>query len=127
MKAKLALSFVVALGFVLGAFGIKDASAQAKPIIAVTEIDVKDLDGYLKDYAPKAQALIKKSGGKFLAVGQNVTSIEGAPPKKRVAIQQWDSMDTYKAYRASAEFKEVRKIGDKYAKFRTFTIEAAAP
>jgi uncharacterized protein (DUF1330 family) len=77
----------------------------------------------LKDYAPKAQALIKKSGGRFLAAGQNVTAIEGAPPKKRVVLQVWDSMETFKAYRNSAEFKEVRKIGNKYAKFRTFTVE----
>jgi len=103
---------------------IKDVHAQTKaPLYVVTEIDVKDLDPYLKEYVPKAQALIKKSGGRFLAVGQNVTAIEGAPPKKRVALQVWDSMETYKAYRNSAEFKEVRKIGNKYAKFRTFTVE----
>jgi hypothetical protein len=32
-------------------------------------------------------------------------------------------MEPFKAYRNSAEFKEVRKIGNKYAKFRTFTVE----
>ena len=127
MKSKFALSLAVAAGFVLGALGMKDASAQAKPILVVTEIDVQKLEPYLKEYAPKAQALIKKSGGKFLAVGQTVTSIEGAPPKKRVSIQQWDSLDAYKAYRSQPEFKEVRKIGNKYAKFRSFTIEATGP
>ena len=43
---------------------------------------------------------------------------------KRVAIQIWDSVDQYKAYRASAELKEVRKIGDKHAKFRSYYLEA---
>ena len=124
MKTKFGLPLAIAIGFVLGAVAIKDVHAQTKaPLYVVTEIDVKDLDSYLKEYAPKAQALIKKSGGRFLAVGQNVTAIEGAPPKKRVALQVWDSMETYKAYRNSAEFKEVRKIGNKYAKFRTFTVE----
>ena len=124
MKTKFGLPLAIALGFVLGAVAIKDVHAQTKtPLYVVTEIDVKDLDSYLKEYAPKAQALIKKSGGRFLAVGQNVTAIEGAPPKKRVALQVWDSMETYKAYRNSAEFKEVRKIGNKYAKFRTFTVQ----
>ena len=124
MKTKFALPFAIVIGFVLGALAIKDVYAQAKPLIyAITEIDVKNLDAYTKEYAPKAQALIKKSGGRFLAVGQNVTAFEGAPPKKRVAVQVWDNMETYQAYRKSAEFKEVRKIGNKYAKFRTFTIE----
>jgi len=124
MKTKFGLPLAIALGFVLGAVAIKDVHAQTKtPLYVVTEIDVKDLDPYLKEYVPKAQALIKKSGGRFLAVGQNVTAIEGAPPKKRVALQVWDSMEKYKAYRNSAEFKEVRKIGNKYAKFRTFSVE----
>ncbi len=124
MKTKFGLPLAIAIGFVLGAVAIKDVHAQTKaPLYVVTEIDVKDLDSYLKEYAPKAQALIKKSGGRFLAVGQNVTAIEGAPPKKRVALQVWDSMETYNAYRNSAEFKEVRKIGNKYAKFRTFSVE----
>lgn len=32
-------------------------------------------------------------GGKLVAATQNVTSFEGAPPAKRVAIFVWDSMD----------------------------------
>jgi uncharacterized protein (DUF1330 family) len=124
MKTKFALPLALVVAFLLGAVAMKDSHAQAKPpVYVVTEIDVKNLDAYLKEYAPKAQALIKKSGGKFLAVGQNVKSVEGAPPKKRVALQVWESMEAYEAYRSSAEFKEVRKIGNKYAKFRTFMIE----
>jgi uncharacterized protein (DUF1330 family) len=84
---------------------------------------VKDVDAYTKEYAPKAQALIKKMGGKILAAGQKVTSIEGEPPKPRVAVQVWESMEKIKAWRGSDEYKEIRKIGDKYAKFRAFTIE----
>ena len=119
---KLALAIVACLGFSLAV--VKDLYAQAKaPLYVVTEIDVKNLDAYVKEYAPKAQALIKKSGGRLIAVGQNVTSIEGRKPTPRVAIQIWDSMEQYKAYRGSAEFKEVRKIGNKYAKFRSFSVE----
>jgi hypothetical protein len=33
-------------------------------------------------------------------------------------------MDQYMAYRNSTELKEVRKIGDKHADFRTFAVEA---
>jgi uncharacterized protein (DUF1330 family) len=124
MKTKYAVPLAVIVGFGLGAVAIEGLHAQAKPpVYTITEVDVTNLDAYLKEYAPKAQALIKKSGGRFLAAGQNVTALEGAPPKKRVAIQVWDSMEKIRAWRNSAEFKENRKIADKYATFRTYAIE----
>ena len=74
-------------------------------------------------YKPAPQAPIKAAGGRLLAAGQNVTSFEGAPPTKRVAIQVWDSLEKIKAWRNSAEYKKAREIGDKHAKFRAFAVE----
>ncbi len=103
---------------------VQGLHAQAKPpVYYIAEIDVTNLDAYVKEYAPIAQAGIKKAGGRLLAAGQKVTALEGQPPKQRVAVQVWDSMEKIQAWRNSAEFKEARKIGDKYAKFRAFTVE----
>jgi uncharacterized protein (DUF1330 family) len=111
-------------GFAAGAVTIEQLHAQAKaPVYYIAEIDMKNADAYQKEYAPKAQALIKKMGGKPLAAGSNITAIEGAPPKARVAILQWDSMEQIKSWRSSAEYKEIRKIGDKYASFRSFAVQ----
>ena len=55
--------------------------------------------------------------------GQKVTSLEGAPPAPRVAIQMWDSLEAAQKWRGSAEYKKAREIGDKYAKFRAFAVE----
>ena len=124
MKQKFKLAIAIAAGVALGAAMVQGIHAQAKPpVYYIAEIDVTNLDAYTKEYAPKAQALIKKSGGKLLAAGQNITAIEGAPPAKRVAVQQWASVEEIKAWRNSAEFKEARKIGDKYAKFRAYAVE----
>src|SRR5213083_2121735 len=124
MKTQYEVTLAVVAGFGLGAVTVQVLHAQAKPpIYYIAEIDVTNLDAYTKEYAPKAQALIKASGGRLLAAGQNVTSIEGASPKKRVVVQVWDSMEQIKAWRNSAEFKENRKIGEKYGKFRAFTVE----
>ncbi len=85
------------------------AQAKAKPAVyAVTEIEVKNMDAYMKEYAPKAQALIKKSGGRLVAASSSPKSIEGKAPAPRVAIQLWKDMDQYMAYRNSAELKEVQ-------------------
>jgi len=76
--------------------------------------------GYVRT---KAQAALKSAGGRFLAAGQNVTALEGEPPKTRVTIQVWESLEKMQAAYNSAEYKDARKIGEKYAKFRAFAVE----
>src|SRR5713226_603048 len=124
MRTQYTVALAMLTGIGVGAVAVQGLHAQAKPpIYYIAEVDVTNLDAYTKEYAPKAQALIKSMGGRFLAAGQKVTAIEGDPPKPRVAIQVWDSMEKIQAWRNSAEYKELRKIGDKYAKFRAFTVE----
>jgi len=123
-KTKVVVALVAAFGLGGAAMQALHAQSKAKAIYVVAEIDVSNVDAYTKEYAPKAQALIKKSGGQLLAAGQNVKGYEGTPPAKRVAIQRWDSVEQYMKYRNSAEFKENRKVGDKYAKFRAISVEA---
>lgn len=123
MNTRTSIALAVIGGFALGAVTLEGLHAQAKPpVFVVAEIDVKNAEAYAKEYAPKAQAIIKAKGGRFLAASNNVTVIEGAGAK-RLVIQQWDSMEKVKAWRDSPEYKEVRKIGEKYAKFRTLAAE----
>jgi len=123
MRTQCAVALAVIAGFGLGAVSIHTLHAQAKPpVFVVAEINVSNPEAYAKEYVPKAQALIKKHGGKFLAASNNVVAFEGAPAK-RIAIQQWDSMEKVKAWQNSAELKENRKIGNKYAKFRVLAVE----
>jgi uncharacterized protein (DUF1330 family) len=124
MKTRSTVALAMLAGFGLGAVAVQGLHAQAKPpIYYIAEIDVTNIDAYTKEYAPIAQTSIKAAGGRLLAAGQNVTSVEGAPPTKRVAIQVWESMEKIQAWRNSAEYKKARETGDKYAKFRAFTVE----
>jgi uncharacterized protein (DUF1330 family) len=114
-------------GAALGAAAVHSLHAQARPpVYQITEIEFVDRAAYEKDYVPKAQAAIRAAGGKFLAAGGTTTTIEGDPPKTRVVIQQWDSVDKIQAYRNSAAFKEILPLRDKLAKFRSFTVEGVA-
>ena len=107
---------------------IQGLHAQAKaPVYSVSEIDVTNVAAYEKEFAPMAQASIRKSGGKILAGSQKVTSLEGTPPKSRVTIQVWDSLEQAQAWRNSADYKAARMIGDKYATYRAFAVEGMAP
>jgi len=127
MRTRTATTLAIIAGFGVGALTVQGLHAQAQKTVlyTVTEIDVKNLDAYLKEYGPPVLALQKKFGGRNLTVGGKVTTIEGQPPKSRVAIIVWDSTAQYDAYRNSAEWKETRTIGDKYATFRTFAVEGA--
>ena len=122
MKTRTSIALVAIAGFGLGAVSINKLHAQANPpVYIIAEIDFSNKDAYMKEYSPKAQALIKQKGGKLIAAS-NGTALEGAPAK-RVLIQQWESMEKVKAWYSSKEYKEIRKIGDKYAKFRIVAVE----
>lgn len=124
MKTHYTVALAMLTGIGVGAIAVQGLHAQAKPpAYTVFEIDVTNVEAYTKEYAPIAQASIKKSGGNQLAGGQKVTSLEGAPPKPRVTIHRWDSLEKAQAWFDSADYKEARKIGDKYAKFRAFAVE----
>ena len=124
-------AMILLAGVALGGLAVQGLHAQAKPpVYYVSEIDVRDPDTYAKEYAPKAQAIIKAAGGRFVAVGGvggnlagTLTAFDGDAPK-RVTVQVWDSLEKIKAWRESKDFVEVRKIGEKYATFsRAFAVE----
>jgi uncharacterized protein (DUF1330 family) len=124
MKTQYTVTVAVLAGMAIGAVAVQSLHAQARPpVYYIAEIDVTNADAYLKEYAPKAQATIKAGGGRFLAAGAHVTSIEGDPPKSRVVVIAWDSIEKIQAWRDSADYQAIRPVGEKYAKFRAFTIE----
>ena len=120
--AAVGLAMLACLG--LGAIAAQGLHAEAKPpVYLIAEIDVTDLDAYMKEYVPKAQASLQAAGGRTLAASEVVTAIDGAPPKRRVVVMVWDSLEQIQAWRNSAQYQEDRKIGDKYATFRIFAVE----
>ena len=50
-------------------------------------------------------------------------SIDGEPPKGRVVLVQWDSMDQVTKWRHSPEYSKARSIGEKYGSFRIFAVD----
>jgi uncharacterized protein (DUF1330 family) len=126
MKAQYKVALAMLGSAALGALAVQGLHAQAKPpIYSIVEIDITNPEAYTKDYVPMVQPLLKAAGARFLAAGKP-TPFEGEPPKSRVVVQQWDSMEKIQAWRNSAAFKDSRKIGDKYAKFRSFTVEGVS-
>jgi uncharacterized protein (DUF1330 family) len=124
MQTRSATVLALAAGLAIGAAAVQSLQAAGSaPAYVVTEVGVSDLDAYQKEYVPVVQASIKAAGGRLIAGGQNIVVYEGPSPGTRVAINRFDSLDAVQAWRNSDQYKEARKIGDKYAKFRSFAIE----
>ena len=111
-------------GMVVGGVAVQALHAQTKaPIFYVGEIDVTDEAGYQKDFVPQAGAAIQSGGGRFLARGGKTTTLIGEPVKKRVVIQQWDSMEQLRKWFDSPEQKKLFVVQAKYAKVRAYAVE----
>jgi uncharacterized protein (DUF1330 family) len=124
MKTRSIAALALLAGAAIGAVAVQGLHAESKaPVYVVTETDISDLDAFQKEYLPVVQPTIKAAGGRRVAAGQNIVVLEGPSPGTRVAINEFDSFEAVQAWRASADFKAARKIGEKYAKFRAFAVE----
>jgi uncharacterized protein (DUF1330 family) len=127
MKIRYVIALAVVAGFGAGAAAVQVLHAQAKPpAYVVVEIDVTNNDAFLKEYAPVAGNAIMAGGGKYLARGGKNVAIDGEPPKPRTVVIAFDSMEQAQATFASTTYRDGRKIGDKYAKFRIWATEGVA-
>ena len=132
MGSPIGLAAAVLASMVTGAFVVQVLHAQTKaPVYFVGEIDVTDPEGYAKEYLPKAREIIKEHGGQLVAAGgaagtgNQVIPVDGEPPK-RVVIYRYPSVDAVSAWRHDPAYEAVRKIGEKYAKYRTFAVEGTS-
>ena len=123
MKSNCKLAIAMLAGAGLGAAAVQGLHAQAKPpAYVISEIDVMDRDAYAK-YVPLAVKALKESGQKQLAAGGKTAAISGEPPKSRIVLSVFESMEKAQAPYTSPAYMEARKVGDKYAKLRIFVVE----
>jgi uncharacterized protein (DUF1330 family) len=126
VKTNYKVAIALVAGAVIGGAAVQGLHAQAKPpAYVVAELEVTNQEGFMKEFAPVARkALALGSGYKAIALGGKTVSIEGAATKNRIAINVFDNLDeALKAYN-SPEYKEARKIGDKFATFRIYAMRA---
>jgi len=128
MKTTYVVALSAAAGIAIGAAAVQTLHAQAKaPGYIVAEIDVSNVEGYSKEFLPKAGPALQAAGAKFLVRGGKNEAIDGAPPAKRVIISQFESLEKAVAAYKTPAYMQAREIGNKYAKFRIFAVEGVAP
>jgi uncharacterized protein (DUF1330 family) len=87
---------------------------------------VRDPAGFANEFAPLARESLKLYGGRYLAGGLGV-SIDGEPPKGRIVIVQWESLDQLMRWRRSPEYTQARAVGEKYGSFRVIAVDGPSP
>jgi uncharacterized protein (DUF1330 family) len=128
MKTLVKLGLAMLAGFGLGAGAFHELHAQdTPPAYIISEIDVLDENGYANEYIPLANKALAGSGQKRLALSGNTVAIAGDPPKSRIALSIFNSMDKAQAAYTSPAYVEAQNIGEKYAKIRIFAFEGTAP
>jgi uncharacterized protein (DUF1330 family) len=132
---------VLLSGIAIGAFATFAVVTQtglastSLGIIQISEIDIADPDAYATQYAAHMQPLIKKYGGRFLAVGgtamatlrdNKITVLDGdpMPPSRRVTVIAYDSIDQAKALRNDPEYQALRQKAAGFTKFRVYAVDA---
>ena len=124
MKTNYKVAVALVAGAAIGGAAIQVLHAQAKPpAYVISEIDVAEKDAYAKEFVPLAVQALKESGQKQLAAGGKTAAISGEPPKSRIVLSVFESMEKAQAAYTSPAYLEARKVGDKYAKLRIFAVE----
>ena len=124
MKTRYTVALSICAGFAVGAAAVQALHAQSKPpAYVVAEIDVMNQDPYDKEYVPPAAKAITDGGGKYLVRGGETAAFYGEPPKPRIAVMVFESMEKAQAAFNSSAYLEAKRVGDKYAKFRVYAVE----
>ena len=124
MKSSHKLAIVLIAGVAVGGSVIQVLHAQnTSPVYVVVDIrDITDPEGF-KAIPPKAgPETLAPFGGKYVIRTEKITALDGTPPKRFVVIA-FDSVEKAKAWKASANSKEVDVIRDKTTTSSQFLVE----
>jgi uncharacterized protein (DUF1330 family) len=122
MKARWTVVASMLVGIILGA-AIQTLRAQAKPPVYMIAInEVRNQEGYTKEYVPPAQKSVKDHGGMYVAAGPG-TQVTGNLPNGPVVILRWDSIEALQSWHNSPDFQAALKIGEKYAQFNIIAVD----
>ncbi len=91
-------------------------------ILRITVLDSEKLKAYQK----AAPSIIEQYGGKLLARGGEVASLEGSADNRRTVIIEFPSMEKAKSFYLSPEYTEALMLRKGAAEFDAIAVEGLA-
>lgn len=92
------------------------------PAYIVARVDARD-PALLKDYQAAVPPILAKYGGKFIARGGSVVTLEGPAEARRVVLMQFPAMSDAEAFYRSAEYAQARKLREGLATIEFIAVE----
>lgn len=92
------------------------------PAYCIAEVDVTDPQGFA-EYSAGVPATIAQYGGRYLARGGRVQSVEGDWEPKRLVIVEFASAEQALAWYNSPEYSAIRPIRERTATTRFIIVE----
>lgn len=96
------------------------------PTYVVNQVVVHDMATY-QEYVAMALPAIAAHGGRMLASGGRVETLEGEPVPPRIAIIEFPSWDAAQAYYESADYQAAREVRGDSATVRFALVEGRPP
>ena len=81
------------------------------------------LEGFQRDYAAHVHATVEPYGGRYLVRGGRSLGTEGEPPKGRIVISAFPSMEKAQAWRNSPEYRKIAVVCERETKSRQYIVE----
>ena len=94
------------------------------PAYVIAEVEVTDPEAY-KLYAAKAPGITLPAGGKYLVRAGKTETLEGEPPRNRIVVIEFESMEKARAFYYGA-YQEIIPLRQAASTGRMFLVEGAA-
>jgi len=98
------------------------AKEEPMPAYVIAEVEVLDPAAY-DEYRKGVPATIAAYGGKFLARGGAVETLEGGWAPKRIVILEFESAARARAWHDSPEYRPFLKIRERAARSKLIIVE----
>ena len=79
------------------------------PAYIVVSIDIHDPEA-MKAYSARVPAVIKAFGGRYLARGEQTTTVEGEFPLSKITLLEFPSLEAAHSFWNSAEYRECKAL-----------------
>jgi len=95
------------------------------PAYIVARVQVTDWERY-RQYTQATPGAIDKFGGRFIVRGGETISLEGPPETARLVIIEFPSVEHAKAFYASEEYSQAKKLREGAATGQFLAVEGYA-
>jgi len=102
--------------------GETNQPAAPRPAYSIVDVDVRDPQAFA-EYVRGHGATVTRFGGRFLVTTDQCQVVEGEWVPKRIVVHQWPSVEAFKAWYDSKEYRPWRDLRHQAAVTNVVLVE----